>query len=104
MGATETSLLVIVAIVVVTIISKRLLPGGTQTFHLLRRHRLAREASREVGSACDYQTRVGAEISESTGAPPDAIGDRTWADLDLDEVFLNPGRAVSGVGRQYLYH
>jgi hypothetical protein len=34
----------------------------------------------------------------------DALDDRTWQDLDLDEVFLSLDRTQSEPGRQYLYH
>src|SRR5262249_10899270 len=54
-----------------------------------------RAAAREIGSARDYHSRAEADAS---------IDDRTWADLDLDEVFLTLDRTASQVGRQYLYH
>lgn len=34
----------------------------------------------------------------------DALNDRTWEDLNLDEIFLTLDRATSEPGRQYLYH
>jgi len=67
---------------------------------LLRRHRLARLFAQEIGSASDYHTHVVAEGDASATS----IGDRTWADLDLDDVFLKMDRTASQVGRQYLYH
>ena len=78
----------------------------------MRRRRLAREAAHEVGSASDYHVRVETEGWAKTDASDrdaqfairDSIDDRTWADLDLDEVFLKLDRTASQIGRQYLYH
>ncbi|HEY4305793.1 MAG TPA: hypothetical protein VGM82_15075 [Gemmatimonadaceae bacterium] len=98
MGGTQAGVFGAIALVLLTVIVRQLLPGGTRTFQLLRRHRLAREAVREVGSASDYHARV-----QGDAADLDAIDDRTWIDLDLDEVFLRIDRTVSQVGRQCLY-
>ena len=34
---------------------------------------------------------------------PHTVDDRTWADLEMDEVFARMDRTVSVIGRQYLY-
>jgi hypothetical protein len=40
----------------------------------------------------------------STNPDPDALPDRTWRDLDLDDVFATIDHAESEPGRQYLNH
>jgi DNA mismatch repair ATPase MutS len=111
MGGTEAGVLGAIGLVLLTAIVRQLLPGGTRTFQLLRRHRLAREEAREIGSASDYHTRIETEKQDRPGQAarealdsPPSIDDRTWIDLDLDEVFLKLDRTASQVGRQYLYH
>jgi hypothetical protein len=51
-----------------------------------------------MNRAAAYHTR------RPDGARAGALDDRTWQDLDLDEVFCTLDRTESEPGRQYLYH
>jgi len=64
------------------------------------RERRARrnEPRRDIGLAAAYHNEL---PEDARGA---ALGDRTWKDLNFDEVFLSVDRTVSQPGRQYLYH
>jgi DNA mismatch repair ATPase MutS len=112
MSGAQAGVLGAIAILVLTIIVRRLLPGGTRTFELLQRLRRAREAAREIGLADAYHRALEADVEterpeatdrNSTFDQPASVDDRTWTDLDLDDVFLKIDRTVSQVGRQYLY-
>ncbi|MGH7668174.1 MAG: MutS-related protein [Gemmatimonadaceae bacterium] len=61
-----------------------------------RKRRATRESNMEAARA--YHDAVPA--AERAGA----IDDRTWADLDLDDVFMALDYTESEPGRQYLYH
>ena len=40
---------------------------------------------------------------QSDEPAPDTVDDRTWSDLEMDQVFTRIDRTVSVIGRQYLY-
>jgi hypothetical protein len=68
----------------------------------LRRARRSREP--DMRRAAAYHERLAIDASRLTdGARDDALDDRTWADLDLDDVFVALDRTISEPGRQYLY-
>ncbi len=58
-----------------------------------------RERRRDLERIAGYHRFKAAE----PGAPP-SLDDRTWQDLDLDEVFEALDHTTSSVGRQALYH
>ncbi len=74
---------------------------------LLARIRLARAVERErdqerpdvdLPRAAAYHRGLDARENQ------DAVDEATWADLNLDAVFVAVDRTVSHVGRQFLYH
>lgn len=70
--------------------------GSVQIFRRLRDLRASRHTDMAVIAA--YHERLPAD------ALADALDDRTWTDLDLDDVFQSLDYAASEPGRQYLYH
>ena len=40
---------------------------------------------------------------QSDDPAPDTVDDRTWSDLEMDQVFARIDRTISVIGRQYLY-
>jgi MutS domain V len=56
------------------------------------------ERSRDLAAIASYHVAVTAD------APGDSLDQRTWNDLDLDEVFAALDRTGSSVGQQCLYH
>ena len=77
----------------------RLAVRGAALLRMLRallRGRAARDT--DLGRAAAYHRGLPAADRG------DELDDRTWDDLDLDEVFLAIDRTRSGPGRQYLYH
>src|SRR5947209_5301879 len=69
------------------------------TFRIFR-ERLAkrRERSTDIERASAYHTLL------SQAERTDALDDRTWRDLDLDDVFATVDRTVSQPGQQFLDH
>jgi hypothetical protein len=70
--------------------------GSLRIFQRLRDLRASRHVDMAVISA--YHERL--PDADRTGA----LDDRTWKDLDLDDVFQSLDHAASEPGRQYLYH
>jgi MutS domain V len=70
--------------------------GSVQIFRRLRDLRASRHTDMAVIAA--YHERL------PTDARAGALDDRTWTDLDLDDVFQSLDYATSEPGRQYLYH
>lgn len=69
--------------------SLRFLPGGRDR----ERRRRA-----DIAEAAAYHEHLPSD------ARADALDNRTWQDLDLDDVFLSIDHTASAPGRQYLYH
>ncbi|MEO7086178.1 MAG: hypothetical protein ABI442_19655 [Gemmatimonadaceae bacterium] len=81
------------------VLARRFVRGGAVELGLYRARRAkGRRGDADVGSAAAYHD--GLPSSDRT----DALDDRTWRDLDLDDVFLAVDYTVSQPGRQYLYH
>src|ERR1019366_8091893 len=77
----------------------RYLSQARSSFHIarkLRDERAARHA--DIALIAAYHSRF------PTRTSADPIDDRTWNDLDLDDVFFSLDYAASEPGRQYLYH
>jgi len=70
--------------------------GSLQIFQRLRDLRASRHVDMAIVAA--YHERL--PDADRTGA----LDDRTWKDLDLDDVFQSLDHAASEPGRQYLYH
>ncbi|HMA25896.1 MAG TPA: hypothetical protein VKP00_17910, partial [Gemmatimonadaceae bacterium] len=77
----------------------RLFPGAEISLWLLRDRR-ARRRDRPIDlrRAAAYHDQLPAEERR------DAIDDRTWRDLNLDDVFVSLDHTESEPGRQFLYH
>lgn len=79
------------------LVRRRTLPVlGASLAWIRARPRAERVPDLDIAAA--YHERLPAE------ARGDAIDDRTWRDLDLDEVFRQVDRTASLPGSQYLYH
>jgi hypothetical protein len=92
-------LLGFVAVISVLLFLPRLLSQARSSIAIartLRDQRAARHADVELIAA--YHAR------RATRKSADSIDDRTWKDLDLDEVFFSVDYTASEPGRQYLYH
>jgi hypothetical protein len=88
-----------IAVGAVVLVAPRLFARTAYALRLsrwLRDERRARDV--DLARAAAYHERLPA--AERSGA----LDDRTWADLDLDQVFLALDRTRSEPGRQYLYH
>lgn len=101
---TPHALLVLAAITLglplfVLLLSRRF-PGIRMSLRLMRagRERGARRGRADIALTAAYHESLPAEDRV------DSLDDRSWQDLDLDEVFLTLDHAVSEPGRQYLYH
>jgi hypothetical protein len=70
--------------------------ASVRTFQTLRDLRAARHE--DTGLVAAYHERL------PDAARADSLDDRTWQDLDLDDVFRSLDYTVSEPGRQYLYH
>ncbi len=74
----------------------------------LRQLRSARHNDRTLLRAYHDGLRMRADDALSGVAscdlPPSRISERTWADLNMDELFDSLDYAISEPGRQYLYH
>jgi hypothetical protein len=84
--------------VALVVIVPRLFPTATISLWLLR----ARRDRRRIDFDMAVAARFHASLSAADRA--DALDDRTWGDLDLDDVFRSLDRTESEPGRQYLYH
>jgi hypothetical protein len=100
MTLSQVVLLLVGATVAVRLVLRvwpKLFPGST-TSHVLRAlaaDRTSRHADLDLLSAYfRYRSR---------DSNPSALPDRTWQDLDLDDVFASLDYAESEPGRQYLY-
>lgn len=78
---------------------KRVYPNAEISLALWRRQRLGRRGrAPDIALVSAYHAQLPA--AHRTGA----IDDRSWQDLDLDEVFHSLDHTRSEPGRQYLYH
>src|SRR5262245_47471889 len=88
---------VVAAVRVVVHFWPRLFPQST-TSHVLRALAVDRSARHS-----DFDLLSAYFGYRSRDTNPDALTDRTWDDLDLNEVFASLDYAESEPGRQYLY-
>jgi hypothetical protein len=99
MSLSPTLLAVALGVPAVAILASRLLPGARISLALARERREERRARvADMDLAAAYHTQLPPE------SRADALDDRTWQDLDLDEVFCSVDFTRSEPGRQYLYH
>jgi hypothetical protein len=92
-------LAIVLGVPVLAILALRLFPSARISLALRRERRThRRERPTDMALAAAYH----AQRPPDTRA--DALDDRTWQDLDLDQVFLSLDRTESAPGRQYLYH
>lgn len=83
----------------VALLVLRRFPGLTFSFQFFRQRRDRRNRGRaSIETARAYHESLPADAKTSS------LDDRSWRDLDLDEVFLSLDRTASEPGRQYLYH
>jgi hypothetical protein len=92
-------LAILLGVPALVVLAYRLLPGVRLSIWLLRDSRGRRgERSTDVALAAAFQSLLPPERRSA------ALDDRTWQDLDLDQVFLSLDRTESAPGQQYLYH
>jgi len=92
-------LLVALALCALVLVVPRLSASAGAAFllsRLLREARRSRDA--DMARAAAYHDRLPAP------ARAEELDDRTWTDLDLDQVFVSLDHTASEPGRQYLYH
>jgi hypothetical protein len=77
----------------------RIAPGAEISLWLMRERR-ARPRERPI----DIQRAAMYQLLLPDSERQDAIDDRTWRDLNLDDVFVSLDNTESEPGRQYLYH
>src|ERR1700712_1053008 len=89
----------LVGVIALSALVRQLFRGGAIEVGLrrARRSKLGRKHD-EIGPAAAYHEKLPAVARE------DSLDDRTWRDLDLDDVFLAIDHTVSQPGRQYFYH
>lgn len=99
MDASPLLLTIVLGVPALALVALRLFPAARITLRLSHDRRIRRaERSKDIGLAAAYHAQL------PPAARADALDDRTWQDLDLDQVFLSLDRTESGPGRQYLYH
>ena len=77
----------------------RLLARGRSLLQVTRALHVDRSTRhKDLNLIASYHNRVAADATEAR------LDDRTWRDLDLDDVFHSLDHAASEPGRQYLYH
>ena len=77
----------------------RLLSRGRSLLRISRALHVDRSTRHtDLNLIAAFHNRVAAKATE------DRLNDRTWNDLDLDDVFHSIDHAASEPGRQYLYH
>lgn len=89
----------VVALTALVVTLPRILSRGLKAFRISRALHIDRSARHtDLNLIAAYHNRV------AVNATDDRIGDRTWRDLDFDDVFHSLDYAASEPGRQYLYH
>jgi hypothetical protein len=99
MNVSPWLLAILLGVPALGVLALRLFPSAQISLWLVRDRRASRgQRSTEMGLAAAYHAQL--PLESRVGA----LDDRTWQDLDLDQVFLSLDRTESAPGRQYLYH
>lgn len=99
MPASPLLLALVLGVPALALLALRLFPSAKISLRLVRERRAdQRGHAADMTLAAAYHSLLEPEDRE------DALDDRTWRDLDLDEVFCSLDRTASEPGRQYLYH
>lgn len=99
MPASPLLLAIVFGVPALAIIALRVFLNARISLWLLRaRGTHARERPADMQLAAAYHSQLPAGLKAAV------VDDRTWQDLDLDQVFCAIDRTASEPGRQYLYH
>lgn len=98
MHSSSVLLAIVAGVPALVMLATKLFPQARISLWLMRSSFGRRERQANMTRAAEYHARLPhAERVEG-------LEDRTWRDLDLDEIFLSLDRTESEPGRQYLYH
>ncbi len=90
-------------LVVLALVAAVVVPRLVQQIVIARRLRLGRRTPRRARPA-DLRLASAFHDQLPDGARRDAVDDRTWSDLDGEDVFRSLDHTTTEPGRQYLYH
>ncbi|MBI2407338.1 MAG: hypothetical protein HYV19_03410 [Gemmatimonadetes bacterium] len=91
--------LLVLAVAAFIVLVPKLFPAARMSLWLMRARRNRRRGAAEnMKEVAAFHDQLPADVRT------DAIDDRVWADLNLNEVFRSLDHTESEPGRQYLYH